>query len=129
MPLEIGHWLFWVAALFVVIFFRYLVFSGAYDWLFTRKLRVRLGARVFPRSTSATRLRRLEIVRSAGVSLIFAAFGIGLLYLWAEGHTRLYDTLSTPAQWTWLFVGPIVFLLTQETYYYWILRWMHRRGV
>ena len=124
-----SHWFFWVGALFIIVFARYLVFSGGYDWLFTRKLRGRLGARVFPRSTSATELRRLEIIRSAGVSLIFAAFGIGLLWLWTNGYTQLYGELGSGWDWWWLIAGPVLFILAQETYYYWIHRWMHTPGV
>ncbi|NJC24547.1 sterol desaturase family protein [Neolewinella antarctica] len=126
---EPGHWLFWVIALFAIIFVRYLLFSGGYDWLFTRKLRDRLRGRVFPRKTSTTRLRRLEILRSAGVSFIFAAFGIGLLWAWAEGYTQLYTEFFSAADWVWLALGPVVFLLAQETYYYWVHRWMHKPGV
>ena len=129
MDFPLTHWLFWTGALFVIVFLRYLVFSGGYDWLFTKKLRARLGDRVFPRKSPANKLRRLEIIRSAGVSLIFAAFGIGLLWLWANGYTQLYDTLSGPRDWVWLFLGPILFLLTQETYYYWLHRWMHKPGI
>ena len=129
MEYGVGHWFFWVAALFAIVFVRYLVFSGGYDWLFTRRLRARMGDRVFPRSTSATKLRRLEIIRSAGVSLIFAAFGIGLLWLWNKGYTQLYGELRTGWEWGWLIAGPLLFVLAQETYYYWAHRWMHRPGV
>jgi sterol desaturase/sphingolipid hydroxylase (fatty acid hydroxylase superfamily) len=70
-----------------------------------------------------------EIWRSALVSLIFAGFGIGLLFLWQAGHTRLYLTLEGWQDWLWLGLGPVLFLFLQETYYYWIHRWMHRPGI
>ncbi len=129
MQFTTGQWVFWVAALFAIIFLRYLVFSGGYDWLFTKRLKDWMGDRIFPRTSSASRLRRLEIIRSAGVSLIFAAFGVGLLWLWQAGYTALYSSLASGRDYWWLFAGPVAFMLSQETYYYWIHRWMHRPGI
>ncbi|OAV44916.1 sterol desaturase family protein [Lewinella sp. 4G2] len=129
MTTDLNHWLLWVVALFAIIFVRYLLFSGGYAWLFTDLLKGKMGERIFPRTAAATQLRRKEILRSAVVSLIFAAFGIGLLYAWNAGWTRLYQTLDSTWDWAWLFAGPILFLLAQETYYYWVHRWMHRPGV
>lgn len=124
-----SHWAFWVLALFVIVFLRYLAFSGGYDWLFRKKLATQMGGRILHPQKVGKNLIRLEILRSAGVSFIFAAFGIGLLWLWAEGYTQLYLGLESAADWFWLFFGPAVFLLAQETYYYWVHRWMHRPGV
>lgn len=128
MPANFSHWLFWTGALFFIVFLRYLLFSGMYAWTSSALAR-RLGSRIFPRSYSARQLRRLEILRSAGVSLIFAVFGIGLLSLWQSGYTQLYQTLDSRTDWAWLFLGPVLFLLAQETYYYWVHRWMHRPGI
>ena len=125
----LGHWAFWVAALFVVIFLRYLAFSGLYHYLLRLRFRDRLRHRIFHYEPERGPRVRREIVRSAGVSLIFAAFGIGVLWLWRAGYTRLYLTLDGPRDWLWLFLGPVVFLAAQETYYYWSHRWMHRPGV
>ena len=122
-------WSFWVLALFAIVFLRYLLFSGGYDWLFRKRLAHRLGDRVLHPHKMGKNLVRVEILRSAVVSLIFAAFGIGMLWLWRSGHTRLYDQLDSTADYLWLILGPVIFLLAQETYYYWVHRWMHRPGV
>ena len=119
------HWLFWVVALFAVIFLRYLAFSGVYHYLLRLRWRDRLRHRIFHYEVGAGAQVKTEIRRSAAVSLIFAAFGIAVLYLWQAGHTRLYLTLDGTADVVWLFAGPVIFLLLQETYYYWIHRWMH----
>ena len=129
MSTSVAHWSFWVIALFVIIFLRYLLFSGGYDWLFRRRLGGRHWFTVLHPTKRGADLRTKEIIRSAGVSLIFAAFGIGLLWLWQAGYTRLYLTLTTVSDWVWLGLGPVLFLLAQETYYYWVHRWMHRPGV
>lgn len=126
----LGHWLFWVVALFVVIFIRYVLFSGGYHLLLRQRLRDRFRHRIFHYEIDEGAAQvRTEIWRSAMVSLIFAAFGILVLYMWQAEWTQLYLTLESPSDFVWLFAGPILFLLAQETYYYWIHRWMHRPGI
>lgn len=125
-----GHWAFWIGALFVVIFLRYLAFSGLYHYLFRVRWRDRFRHRIFHDQVSRAGSRvSTEIKRSAVVSLIFAAFGILVLWLWQAGYTQLYLTIGKGRDWLWLFLGPVLFLLAQETYYYWIHRWMHRPGI
>ncbi len=123
------HWLFWVAALFGVIFLRYLAFSGVYHYLLRLRLRDRFRHRIFHYEPEAGPQVRREILRSGIVSLIFAAFGILMLFLWQAGSTRLYLSLAGGRDVFWLVAGPVLFLLSQETYYYWIHRWMHRPGI
>ena len=125
----LDHWLFWIAALFAVIFLRYLAFSGGYHWLLRLRLRDRLRHRIFHYEPERGAQLRREIWRSAGVSAIFAAFGIGVLWLWANGYTQLYLEFSSGWDWFWLPVGPLLFVFVQETYYYWVHRWMHAPGI
>ena len=125
----VGHWLFWVLALFVVVFLRYVVFSGGYHYLLRQLLRERLRHRLLHEGGYARTQVQREIGRSAIVSLIFAAFGILVLYLWQAGHTRLYLSIASLRELFWLVAGPAAFLLLQETYYYWVHRWMHRPGI
>lgn len=123
------HWIFWVFALFLIIFIRYLVFSSVYNWTFRKGLRRWFEDRILHPVPVGKSLVKTEIIRSAVVSLIFAAFGIGVLWLWQANYTLLYLDLDTAYYWTWLFLGPAIFLLAQETYYYWVHRWMHQPGV
>lgn len=124
----LGHWLFWVAALFVIILLRYLAFSGVYHYLLRIRWRDRFRHRIFHYEPERGAQVRREIYRSAVVSLIFAATGIGLLWLWDQGYTKIYlDPLAYHP--LWLIAGPALFLLTQETYYYWTHRWMHLPGI
>ncbi len=123
------HWLFWVGALFVVIFLRYLAFSGLYHYLLRLRLRDRLRHRIFHYEVGDGAQVHTEIKRSAIVSLIFAGFGIVVLFLWQAGWSQLYLTVDSARDYFWLVAGPILFLFVQETYYYWIHRWMHRPGI
>ena len=125
----VSHWLFWVGALFVVIFLRYLAFSGLYHWLLRLRWRDRFRHRIFHYEVGAEAQVKTEIRRSAIVSLIFAAFGIAVLFMWQAGWSTLYMSLESGRDFFWLLAGPVVFLLAQETYYYWVHRWMHRPGV
>ena len=125
----LGHWLFWVAALFVIIFLRYVAFSGGYHYLLRNRLRDRFRHRIFHYEVGAGSQVGTEIRRSAMVSLIFAAFGILVLVLWQYDYTQLYASLDSTGDWIWLLLGPVLFLFAQETYYYWVHRWMHRPGV
>ncbi|WP_116124488.1 sterol desaturase family protein [Lewinella sp. IMCC34183] len=125
----LSHWLFWIGALFGVIFLRYLLFSGGYHYLLRLRLRERLRHRIFHYEVGAGAQVQREIWRSAVVSLIFAVFGIAVLFLWQEGYTRLYLSLDSGRDVWWLVAGPVLFLLIQETYYYWVHRWMHRPGI
>ena len=125
----VTHWLFWVGALFVVIFLRYLAFSGLYHWLLRLRWRDRFRHRIFHYEVGAGAQVNTEIKRSAIVSLIFAAFGIAVLFMWQAGWSTLYTELESGRDFFWLIAGPVLFLLAQETYYYWVHRWMHRPGI
>ena len=114
------HWLFWVIVLFAVIFIRYLVFSGLYHYILRVKWADRLRHRIFHAKPMAGPQVRREIYSSAVVSLIFAAFGILVLWLWQADYTLLYTDFTSWRCYWWLLAGPFVFLLAQETYYYWI---------
>lgn len=118
------HWLFWGFALFIIVFIRYLVFSGLFHYLFRLRWRDRFQHRIFHYEPETGNQLRREIYRSLFVSLIFAAFGALVLWLWQSGQTKLYLAPDDYNYW-WLIVAPIIFLLSQETYYYWTHRWMH----
>lgn len=122
------NWILWTLLLFVIVFVRYLLFSGSYHYLFRIKLRDRFRHRIFHYEPERGAQVRREIYRSLVVSLIFAVFGIGMLWLWQAGYTKIYLDPSERSYW-WMLISPLAFIFAQETYYYWTHRWMHRPGI
>ncbi len=114
--------------LLALIFFRYIIVSGGFYLLFF----VIKGDHFKTRRIS-TKLRkphqaRKEIWNSFWSSVIFAIGGTVLIYMWKNGHTRIYDD---PMEYgvAYLLLSGLVVLLIHETYYYWIHRWMHNPKV
>ena len=125
-PFHEPRWFLQLSAiLFVAIFLRYLLVSGAYHYVFFVRLRARLGQRILnPTPKQRTQLW-MEIRRSALTSIIFAVAGTGMVVLWQRGYTTIYTEWSD-YPWWWVPLSAILALFLHETYYYWLHRWMHR---
>jgi lathosterol oxidase len=123
-----ADFILWSCLLFAIIFVRYLVVSGTYHYLFRLHWKTKLQQRIFHHPPTRGRLMRKEILRAAGVSIVFAVAGISTLWLWQNGYTQLYLDIGDH-HWIWLVLSPLLFLASQETYYYWTHRWMHLPGV
>lgn len=110
--------------MFVVIFMRYLLLAGGYHYLFYKLLRKRVAHRIL----TDRRLPRKQLLREiywSGISaLVFAGIGLGLYGLWSTGYTRIYTSSSAYPLWYLGISIPLV-LFIQDTYYYWLHRWMH----
>jgi lathosterol oxidase len=114
--------------IFLGIFGRYALIALLFQYLF--KVRYRqlfAGSEVNTRPRRRQQNRR-EIGYSLVSSAIFAALFTGMLVAWQQGWTKIYlDWQEYP---TWWLIGSLVLLLfVQETYYYWLHRWMHLPGV
>ncbi len=113
-----------VALLFVIVFLRYVLVSGglhiSFHILFRNLLRRRILNPVMP---SGKQIRN-EILWSAASGFIFTLFGILIYWLWLKGYTAVY---ADAKQYSYLYLPSSVFavLFLQDTYYYWIHRWMH----
>lgn len=110
--------------LFLIIVIRYFVFSGAYYYTTYILLRRFLKRRILDHSPVDKKQIRSEIYYSVLSAIIFAIFGIGTYWLWYEGHTAVYKDLNTYPLW-YLPLSIFLVLFIQDTYYYWIHRWMH----
>lgn len=111
---------------FIAIFGRYVLFSLAFWWLFSReKNETHQTIQVRPVKTGQ---QWREIGWSVLTSLIFTAIASGVMVAYQHGYTKIYtDIHAYGLIWYPISIGLV--LLIHETYYYWLHRWMHRPGV
>lgn len=110
--------------LFVIIALRYFVFSGAYYFTTFVLLRKKLVARILNSKAVPMRQIRSEVFYSVLSAVIFAIFGVGAYWLWLEGYTAVYEDPFLFSPW-YLPLSVFLVLFLQDTYYYWLHRWMH----
>lgn len=109
--------LVFIVALFVIIFLRYLLLAGLYDWS-TRWL-LKRGKRPINRQFVQ------EIKWSVVSSGIFTILSVFTLYLYQRGYTQIYTDIEQEGV-VYFLTSIVVYLLLYETYYYWLHRWMHQ---
>lgn len=123
------HWFLLTALVFFcIIVGRYFLVSGIfylvfYTWFPEKWKQRKLGKKEYPKG----QLRR-EISWSMLTALIFSLTGTFMILLWQKGYTRIYTDINEYGLW-WLPVSLIASMLIDETFYYWIHRWMHRPQV
>jgi lathosterol oxidase len=106
-----------VAAMILIVTFRYLAVSGGFAWLTRRRLpdlyRGR-GAQM-----------RSEILWSLSGALIYAIPAGVLAWGWQErGWTRIYSDVADYPLW-WLPVSVFLYLFLHDSWFYWTHRLMH----
>ena len=107
-----------------VVFLRYLLFSGAYHWIFFVLFRKKFKKKMlFNQRLRAGQTRR-ELLLSLYSALIFSATGLGLLLLWQHGFTQIYIDIYDYPLW-YPPVSVLLFLILHDSYYYWLHKWMH----
>lgn len=114
--------------LYVVITARYFVVSGFFYLFFYRWFRKQWVQRKIGKKEYSTAQFRREIRWSVITSTCFAFTGTVLLLLFQLGYTRIYTDISEYPLW-WLPASLVLSLFVDETYYYWVHRWMHRPAV
>lgn len=117
-----------ISVLFLIIVLRYLIVSGAYHYTTFVVLRNRLRDRILSDKPLSRAQLRSEIFYSILSSLIFAVFGVGTYWLWYAGYTAVYEDIGKYAWW-YIPLSVFLVLFLQDTYYYWIHRWMHKPKV
>jgi lathosterol oxidase len=97
----------------LILILRYFISSGVFHyWSFTSH-----------KATGPTFIKK-DIWRSIQSSLVFAAVSTVFILMLKNGHTQVYFNFSDFAWW----YGPlslILFLILQDTYFYWTHRLMH----
>lgn len=113
-----------VSVLFLIIVIRYFVFSGAYYYTTFVLFRKRLLSRILDTNPISPGQIRSEVSYSILSAVIFAIFGIGTYWLWYKGFTAIYQDLGLYPLW-YIPLSVFIVLFIQDTYYYWVHRWMH----
>ena len=109
---------------FAVIFFRYVMVSLIFHFVFKVILKDRYASRTISNKLRKPKQNRKEILWSTITSFIFTLSFVGMVWLYLNGKTAIY---TTPSQYGWWYL-PISLLgamLIHEAYYYFLHRWMH----
>jgi sterol desaturase/sphingolipid hydroxylase (fatty acid hydroxylase superfamily) len=114
--------------LFLIIFVRFLIVSGIYHYTFFFLFRKKFDKRILDHTPLKKKQLVKEVYWSAISGLIFAIFGILIYFLWSEGFTAIYIDVNEYPLW-YVPVSVFLTLFIQDTYYYWIHRWMHKPSV
>lgn len=121
---DLGTFLLAILVVFAVVEFRYFLVSGIFFLVFftgdpARKKFKKIDRRPYP----AGQFRR-EIWRSTLSSFVFGISGALLAWMWQQGYARIYWNAGDH-HWLWMPASLLIALFAQETYYYWLHRWMH----
>lgn len=122
------YFLLTLMLLYVIITGRYFVVSGFFYLFFYKWFKQFWHHRKLGNKDYTTKQLRREIKWSAITSTCFAFTGTVLLLLFQLGYTHIYTNISDYPVW-WLPLSLFLSLLVDETYYYWVHRWMHRPKV
>ncbi|HEY5462956.1 MAG TPA: sterol desaturase family protein [Hanamia sp.] len=120
-----GYWPFLLTLIFfIIITGRYFLVAGLfylifYVWFSSKWKERKINKREYKKGQF-----KKEIKWSLVTSILFSVAGTFTVILWQKGYTKVYTTADLYGWW-YLPVSLIVFMLIQETYYYWIHRWMH----
>lgn len=120
-----GEILIITVALTAIIAARYLVFSGLAFWLFWRRGGEKLAARRLNRDRPMRRVILREIRLSLLSSAVYAAPAALALVAWLHGGTKIYTGWSAHGGAPYLLLSAFLYLVVQDTYYYWAHRLMH----
>jgi len=105
----------------VIIFTRYLLVAWGYQWILQQWLKSKM-ARIADLSRS-TQIKK-EIGWSLVSSIVFAVLSAFVYQAYLLGYTKVYLNVSQQPLWYFI-VSPFLFLVSYETYYYWLHRAMH----
>ncbi|MBC8048528.1 MAG: sterol desaturase family protein [Chitinophagales bacterium] len=119
------YFLLLTATLTAIIAARYLVLSGLAHWLLWGRGGERLNAVRLNRERPMRRAIREEVRLSLIASGIHAPFvAVAMMIWWRYDGTQVYSNVSDYG-WPYLFLSFFIYLIIQDTYYYWAHRAMH----
>ncbi|MFT6972107.1 MAG: lathosterol oxidase [Roseivirga sp.] len=110
--------------MFLMVAFRYTLVAGIFYLVFYIIDPVEFRSRkIFPAQKNRPQFRK-EIFWSTFTSVLFALAGAGMILMWQNGHTAIYENISDYGWW-WMPISFLIAAVIHETYYYWLHRWMH----
>ncbi len=113
------------ALLTAIIAARYLVFSGLAYWLLWQRGGEKLRAKRLNRDRPMRRVVMREIRLSLLSSAVYAAPAAVVLVAWLHGGTKIYTGWSVHGGAPYLLLSALLYLIIQDSYYYWAHRLMH----
>ncbi len=125
MQAMIAEILITTAALTAIIAARYLIFSGFAYWLLWQRGGEKLSAKRLNRDRPMRRVILQEIRLSLVSSAVYAAPAALVLVRWLDGGTKIYTDWSTHGGAPYILLSAFLYLLVQDSYYYWAHRLMH----
>ena len=120
--------IFFTLIFFIIITGRYLLVSGLFYGIFYLWYPEKWQARKLSKRAYPPQQLKKEMRWSLITSLLFSVMATLTLILWEKGWTQVYiDPLAYG--WYYLPLSLLLSLAFQETYYYWLHRWMHLPAV
>jgi Delta7-sterol 5-desaturase len=113
------------AALTAIIAARYLLISGLFYWLLWQRGGEKLRAKRLNRDRPMRALIRQEIRLSLLSSALFAAPAALAAVAYMHGGTKIYTDWTAHGGAPYLLLSFFLFLVAQDSYYYWAHRLMH----
>ncbi|GAA4716939.1 sterol desaturase family protein [Sphingomonas lutea] len=110
-----------VVAMTAIVAVRYLVTSGGFAWLTSRRSPGLYAGR-------SPQIRK-EVAWSLASAIIYGAPAGLLAWGWkTHGWTRIYSDVADYPLW-WLPASVAIYLFLHDTWFYWTHRWMHRPAI
>lgn len=123
---------YWFFGLTIIFFFlitgRYFIVAGLFYFIFYLWFPEKFEVRKINKKKYKKGQLQKEIKWSLITSILFALSGTITVILWQKGFTKIYLKIDHYGWW-YLPFSLLLFMLLQETYYYWLHRWMHRPQV
>lgn len=117
------------AALTAIIAARYLVISGLFYWLLWQRGGEKLRAKRLNRDRPMRAVMMEEIRLSLLSSVLYAAPAAAATVALLHGGTKIYHDWNAYGGAPYVLLSIFIYLVVQDTYYYWAHRLMHHRSL
>lgn len=117
-----------VFLLAAIVYIRYLLFSGVYYLFFYKWFQKTFTKRLLHKKKWKKRQVKKELYYSLLSGFIFSVVIIITFILYIEGYTKVYKNTGDFSLW-YIPVSVFLVLFLQDTYYYWMHRWMHKPNI